>query len=340
MGARIRRGLTVIGLGSVTTYGLAMLAALVLAGVLRESEFGVYAMTCLYLPSLLALPLAIMLLLARRRRLLLVLLPAVITTLIIHAPYFLPQTVTASPTALRLRVATYNLHAETREIAPLLRVIRALDADVIALQEMSEAAAESIERELEAEYPTRLLYPGVGEERYWGRGLLSRYPVLSEESLPLIFPLPTRLQWATLDIAGQPVVIYNFHAPPNVPIFGQPVDLEPRRDQIADLLVRAGQHEGPVLLLGDFNTHDLDANYAAISQTYRDAYREVGWGLGYTNPENSYPQARESPLWLPPYQRIDYIFFNRWFIALEAQVWPDSGGSDHLPLWATLALPS
>lgn len=315
-----------------------MLAALTLAFLVGESEIGVYAMTCLYLPSLLALPLGLGLLVSRRWRLLLLLTPSLMITLIIHLPYWLPQTVTAPPQAQRLRVATFNLHAETREIDPLLRVIRALAADVIALQELSVPVADRIELELADLYPYRLLYPGGGEERYWGRALLSRYPVIAETSLPLIFPIPNRLQWATLDIAGQPVTVYNFHAPPSRPIFGQPVDLKPRREQIANLLALAGGANGPVLLLGDFNTLDLDSNYAHITRQYRDVFREVGWGLGYTNPDSSYPQARESPLWLPAYQRVDYVFANSGFTALEAQVWPDSGGSDHLPLLATLAL--
>jgi endonuclease/exonuclease/phosphatase family metal-dependent hydrolase len=43
-------------------------------------------------------------------------------------------------------------------------------------------------------------------------------------------------------------------------------------------------------------------------------------------------------MWLPLYQRIDFIFASPAFTVLAARVWPDSGGSDHRPLWARLRL--
>lgn len=90
-------------------------------------------------------------------------------------------------------------------------------------------------------------------------------------------------------------------------------------------------------MLGDFNMTDLDENYRRITTNYQDAFREVGWGLGFTNPDWSTGQAREGLPFIPLYQRIDYVFYNQAFTALDARVWPSSGGSDHRPLYVVLA---
>jgi endonuclease/exonuclease/phosphatase (EEP) superfamily protein YafD len=82
----------------------------------------------------------------------------------------------------------------------------------------------------------------------------------------------------------------------------------------------------PTVFLCDCNTQPLSENYAHITRLLRDSYGEVGWGLGFTG-----------PAFLPPYQRIDYIFHSAEFTALEAFVWSHASGSDHRPVVATLA---
>lgn len=103
------------------------------------------------------------------------------------------------------------------------------------------------------------------------------------------------------------------------------------------MLLLSQKDDGAVILLGDFNTTDLDENYRRITTNYQDAFREVGWGLGFTNPDWSTEQAREGLPFISLYQRIDYVFYNRAFTALDARVWPSSGGSDHRPLYVVLA---
>src|SRR5262249_54049970 len=95
---------------------------------------------------------------------------------------------------------------------------------------------------------------------------------------------------------------------------------------------------GPILMMCDCNTYDLDQNYRSITAVLHDTYREVGWGMGFTNPDWAYEQAREGLAIIPVHQRPDYIFHNDFFLPVNARVWPDSGGSDHRPVYATLAL--
>ncbi len=78
---------------------------------------------------------------------------------------------------------------------------------------------------------------------------------------------------------------------------------------------------------------------------------KLGWGLGFTLPDYSHPQAFafavRLPDWLklpwlpvPLLTRIDYVFHDESFDSIEAKVWPTSGGSDHRPVLARLAFPS
>ena len=98
------------------------------------------------------------------------------------------------------------------------------------------------------------------------------------------------------------------------------------------------QEQGALLLMGDFNTNDTDVNYPLIAAQLHDSYREVGWGMGFTGPDWSHPQSQEGPSFIPMHQRGDYIFHNQYFLPVETRVWPTSGGSDHRPVWAELAL--
>jgi endonuclease/exonuclease/phosphatase (EEP) superfamily protein YafD len=82
----------------------------------------------------------------------------------------------------------------------------------------------------------------------------------------------------------------------------------------------------------------LGENYARLTAAYRDIFREVGWGFGYTGPDWSHENSAEGPMFVPLYQRYDYLFYNSRFLPVAARVWPESGGSDHRPVLATLAL--
>jgi vancomycin resistance protein VanJ len=207
---------------------------------------------------------------------------------------------------------------------------------VIALQEMSGKAAARFEAEVADLYPYRALHPVSSP--YHGRGVLSRYPLLNDYSWPETFPIPVRLQRIEIDVEGTIITLYNFHAPPSVPIFQGAVDLRPRAQQIADMLALTAADSDPILLMGDFNTTDMDENYRRITATFADTFGEVGWGMGFTNPDWQHDNPRRGASFMPMYQRIDYVFHNQFFTPVEARVWHSSGGSDHRPLYAILAL--
>jgi endonuclease/exonuclease/phosphatase (EEP) superfamily protein YafD len=287
----------------------------------------------LLMPSLFLFPVC---LIARRWRTALLLLPGFAVFLLVYAVFFLPRSSPVPPSAPRIRLLTYNMHAEQKLLGPMADLIRSSGADIVAMQEFSPEVAQFMDAALADMYPYRGLHPGSGP--YHGRGLLSRYPIQVDKAWPEEYPIPVRLQRVEILVQGQPLIIYNMHAPPSFPIYGQGLDFGPRGQQISDLLTLASADSGAVILMGDFNTLDLDENYAHITAQYRDAFREMGWGLGFTNPDWSWENSREGLAFIPPYQRVDYVFYRGPLAAAEARVWPTSGGSDHRAVYVELGL--
>jgi len=322
-------------------YAVILLAALVLRFTVGERWMLVGVLNNNLTQALMImLPILVICLLFRRWRLAVLYAPAFVFFLWAYLPYYLPRPVEVPPDAPQISLLTYNLQAEETLLEPMVNVIREADADVVALQEMSTPAAKLFDAELADLYPYRVFYPEPNGGAYHGRGLLSRYPIVENDFWPVRYPIPVRLQRAVLDVNGLLVTVYNFHAPPSQPIFGQGVDLAPRAEQITDLVKMAEGEDGAVLLMGDFNTTDLDENYGRITAHFTDVFRAVGWGMGFTNPDWQHDNPRRGASWMPMYQRIDYVFYNTFFVPVEARVWSSSGGSDHRPLYVVLAMPN
>jgi vancomycin resistance protein VanJ len=174
--------------------------------------------------------------------------------------------------------------------------------------------------------------------------MLSRYPLTADEYWRTVsVPQSMGHQRVEIDVDSVRFTLYNVH-PIHPAMTGRLFDPIPRALEITELMARAGEDDGTVVLMGDFNLTDLSEDYAHITARYGDTYWEVGWGMGFTFPDFSQPQALprflSNTTALPPFIRLDYIFHNKGVQPLEAQVWPDAAGSDHRPLYARLALVS
>lgn len=325
--------------GLVAGYGLSMIGFLVLRSTIGERWLLVSVFnTGLYLALFVALILLPLMLIRRRWKLALLVSPAFVALVTHYMPFYLPRGATTSSDATQISLLTYNLHAETRILDPMITVIREADADMVALQEMSPEVMRAIDAALASQYPYRAFYPEPDGVPYHGRGFLSRYPVIEDKAWPVEYPIPVRLQRVVVEVRNTLITVYNFHAPPSTPIWGEGLDFAPRAQQISGLLALAEQDSGPVILMGDFNIADWDENYGRITTRYHDVYREVGRGIGFTNPDWSFEQAREGLPFIPMHQRPDMIFYDGFLQPLEARIWPTSGGSDHRPVFAILAL--
>ena len=248
---------------------------------------------------------------------------------------FVPTNRTIEPNEQTMRVMTYNALGFNPDTAGTIRVVRDVDADIVAFQELAPEHATALEETFYAKYPHRLMdaRPGVT-----GCGILSRYPLRKIDAGPL-----DRLAWigtpmvVEIDIRGTRIRFVNFHT------YAGPVYTQMREKQAQALVEFAAEHPGPLIFAGDLNATDQNKAHAIISPTMHDAWREAGWGFGHTFPGKPTPDVGGSrpvvfglpvPMWLV---RIDYIFHSDSFITLDARLGPDDGGSDHRPVVASLA---
>jgi endonuclease/exonuclease/phosphatase (EEP) superfamily protein YafD len=278
----------------------------------------------LLFPALVLLPLS--LLLRHLRLAVLVAIPAAIW-IINYLPLFAHRAVAAPPGLPELTVVAFNVQTpDADEVHALVEIIQLINADIVGISELSNAAARAFETELNQIYPYRAFYP---DEAYDGQGVMSRFPITGQE----YWRGP---EWpyghvrVEVDLNGSTFALYALHV--IIPISvesGLSLKVERHSEIIADFLNRAALETVPVILLGDFNMTPQFDEYQYITQVYTDTFRAVGEpGLGFTYPAQAFL----------PLLRLDYIFSDPAFQSLEARVWPDSGSSDHFPVWTRLAL--
>ncbi|MFJ6012064.1 endonuclease/exonuclease/phosphatase family protein [Streptomyces sp. NPDC092952] len=251
--------------------------------------------------------------------------------------------------AVPLRVATYNIHAgagmdNVFDLDRQAGALRALDADVIGLQEVDVRwGARSEWRDLAAELAGRLgmrvsfapvysLDPAVPGEprREFGVAVLSRYPIVSAENHDLTRlstqdpdPVPAPAPGfgeVVVRVKGLPVHVYATHldyrADPSVRI-AQVADT--RRIMAEDRT----SERGPVrqVLLGDFNAAPGAPELAPLWQELTDV--EPG---GPTFPAEN------------PVERIDYVAVSKDTVRARGAAVAESLASDHRPVVADLLL--
>lgn len=244
---------------------------------------------------------------------------------------FLPE-LGAAPAGQPLRVMTTNLLGFNTDTAAVLAALRASDADLIALQELSPLQAAAIRTALSAEYPFMVLDPRTGVS---GSGVISRYPLTpTGETLPgewIGTPHVLRVE-----VNGQAVTFIRVHALSGL----RPVR---EREAAARALAEfAAQQAGPVIVAGDLNATPLSTAHRVLTQNLRDAWQAQGWGLGHTFPGALSPGSSRpvisgvpAPQWLI---RIDYIFYSPGVAATAAFIGPWDRTSDHRPVIADLIL--
>jgi endonuclease/exonuclease/phosphatase (EEP) superfamily protein YafD len=187
---------------------------------------------------------------------------------------------------LRLHLVTWNLEVFSRPGTETAAVLRTVDADVIALQELQPEAATAIEADpiLRERFPYRVLVPS---QDVVGLGLLSRFPIGGAT-----YATDPAIQEATLDVGGgQRLAIVHahpFHAeiaslgdtrlPLGIDVGRRNADLVEIRRRV-DARLAAGL---PVLLVGDLNTADSEPAFDRLVAGFRDVHAEVGEGTGWT----------------------------------------------------------
>ncbi|GAB4478756.1 MAG: endonuclease/exonuclease/phosphatase family protein [Anaerolineae bacterium] len=247
--------------------------------------------------------------------------------LVVYGGLLLPPTPSPAVRAadgddMTLRVMTYNVGIDLVDPDDLAALLREVDADIVALNEVGEPLADALNGSAGDGYPYRAVYGW----HVMGKGLLSRYPILEESGPFRLNTGMTHLQ-ATLDVEGMPLRVVIAH-PPRPNFIGGRYYYHPGAAEDIVELVGMATAGGPAILLGDFNLTDRHPSYRVITEAgLTDSFREAGWGLGVTFPV----WAGRAALPLPPLVRIDYVFHTAEFVVVNARVAADTG-SDHLPL--------
>ncbi|MEU5050868.1 endonuclease/exonuclease/phosphatase family protein [Streptomyces sp. NPDC021096] len=211
-------------------------------------------------------------------------------------------------------VATHNVNAENPNPAATAKAVAASGADVVALEELSDASR--YEKALAGTYKYHSVQGTVG--------IWSKYP------LELAQPVDIRLGWvralrATVKTPQGPVAVYVAHLP-SVRVKFNAGFTAGQRDNSAEALGRAiaQEPEKRVVLLGDLNGTMNDRSLAPITSQLRSAQGAAGDGFGFSWPASM------------PMARIDQIMV-RGMDPVSAWTLPATR-SDHLPVAARVKI--
>lgn len=234
-----------------------------------------------------------------------------------------------------LAVLSYNIHHGEGEdgrldLGRIAAEIRASGADVIGLQEVDRHwGARSDWADQAAVLAELLGYhvayganldqdppAGATERRQYGTAILSRYPIVAAENVPLTsIAYPTRpteqrgLLRATIAVRGSFVQVWNTHLDHQ--------RSEQRISQVREILALVEDPVRPTILTGDLNAVPESPEMVLLRSRFADSFRELGRDDAYTYPATG------------PDRRIDYVLHAGTVRALSGEV-RETQYSDHL----------
>ena len=312
------------GVGAVVTgyVVLILLGSLVIVGVNANILVIELIKTLTELALWLAIPFLVLAVLVTAWRAAIFALIAVVLFAVFYLPY-LPRNPQV-PAGEQLRLMTFNTQMTDNN---LLDIFDKADAEVVALQELSQDGAAVLENNLQEEYPYQALH--AQETGKLGIGVLSRYPITNDEYWEYAdLPHTTGHQRVEIDFAGESIVIYNTHPWPPIQ-YSLAITDTSHRVALMRVMERAFAETNPVVFVGDLNMTDEFAEYDMLAARFTDSYLQAGDGLGYTFPNNKTKV-------LPSLLRLDYIFHTHEFQSIDSDVLEPANATDHSPVVSTL----
>jgi endonuclease/exonuclease/phosphatase family metal-dependent hydrolase len=240
----------------------------------------------------------------------------------------------APPHSTAIRVITYNIHHgvgldEKLDLARIAALIKAEDADLVALQEVDRGVERTAKRDLPAElaeltgmkvyFGPNIRYQG-GD---YGNAVLTKFPIKQAKNSPLTMVGKGEQRGViqlVLDVRGTDVLFMDTH-------------LDSRREEaertrsageLVQLIAAAGQM--PVMVCGDFNTVPATPAHVKMKTALADTWELIGQESGLTSPTEN------------PRRRIDYLWISTATIELLQVKVLRSNASDHLPVFGEFRL--
>lgn len=230
-----------------------------------------------------------------------------------------------------LTVLSWNLELGSKAAGTSVEGIAAMDADLVALQELTPDVAAAIEADptLTARYPYRILEAQDGTA---GMGLLAKRPLIvrGSEREPLILRAGLLLE------DGRTIEVLDVHPyPPGLStVWRLPIGLDTRRrdEDLSVIAARADAAPLPAaLVVGDLNTAPSEAGIAVLTHGLTDAHEAVGAGPGFTWRPSSLEGLGIGLL------RLDHVLTGPWLTPVATSTECSLPG-DHCRLFVTLRI--
>jgi len=234
------------------------------------------------------------------------------------------------PGHFHFTIETYNLNNYEGGNVETLAAIGITRADIICLQEVTDAWQSAIEPRYDPLYPYRLFKtdPGGGAA---GLGILSRFPVRDGGWHPA--PVDWHPSWHYLvDTPHGTIKILNTHLRNATGMDGNTIEsyLRTPGDHLYEIQVFTSENPAPLptLIVGDFNE---GPNGAAVEYLEQNGFQNVLPLYHPGQPTWRYGRSVGGQFT----QELDHILFDASFEPLNAWV-ENAGASDHLPVTAHL----
>jgi endonuclease/exonuclease/phosphatase family metal-dependent hydrolase len=240
-----------------------------------------------------------------------------------YLPLFLNCSKDAVADGQPLKIMSYNVCSNNRNLVEAAKLIRKEQPDILLLQELRQKRFQKFIDNLKGLYPDkRMQFDYIPEME---QVVISHYPI---ERLG-VDKKKGRAQEVRLETPFGKFTVFNIHAYNRGWL---------RRDRHMTTLIQEDivTTQDPIILGGDFNTSDQTQTYRMVSRYLKNAHWESGCGFGFTFPSIAY--RLKGRFQLPAMIRIDHIFFSSQFSSRSARVLTESGGSDHFPVVAELLI--
>lgn len=232
-------------------------------------------------------------------------------------------------------ILTYNLFFKNKHTRQIIDEIKAVDADIVIVQELTSDWEATLQNQIHGNYNYRKSYVNNGTH---GFGILSKYPIQSCEYLKNTSNLPVN-QITKLSIQGKELVIVNAH-------LASPARAVENPDNFFELYESNAQQRNaewktlekhlsekyqgiPQVVAGDLNTMKIEPLYRKIRYTWKDLFAKKGWGMGW-----NFPNTSKIPI---PLITLDYILYKGDVKPIESRVLEGSS-SDHLAIYGKIEI--
>jgi len=267
------------------------------------------------------LPVCIYTVFSKQRLLFLLSLFPVLYIFYVYRPLFLPQFAFVPKMSAIFHVLSYNVMTRNEDKARVVDTIIQQNADIVLLQEINKTVAHYVREQLVDKPDSSLRFFSYKANK--ALAIASRYPLV-----------PAKLENAPL--SAQIIKTVTPNGIVNLINVNTPRGLSRYQEHwnaIVAYVEAVNSLEGPLILSGDFNTTSQSRSYALIDKRLNNAHWEAGWSFGF-----NFPSPARKLGAIMPFVRIDHIFYSKPFVAVDAGTLPITGGSDHYPIFAVLAL--